>query len=258
MACELLTLRQDQTLVLTLSGPSSRNALSAEVVDAALEALSVAESDDGVRCIVLTGDGGHFCAGGDLRTLRAATAPGEPLDTRAQAALVDRFHMLVEAVRAVPKPVIAAVEGHAAGGGFSLALACDLLIAASDAKFQMSYTRIGVSPDGGGSWSLMQALPRALALQLLWLAQPVDAATLRDWGLVNEVCPSGQALSTALRWAGLLAERDAQALASVKELTNAWPQGDLSGQLRRERAHFLDNLARPAAQAAMRAFFERR
>jgi enoyl-CoA hydratase/carnithine racemase len=81
---------------------------------------------------------------------------------------------------------------------------------------------------------------------------------LRDWGLVNEVCPSGQALSTALRWAGLLAERDAQALASVKELTNAWPQGDLSGQLRRERAHFLDNLARPAAQAAMRAFFERR
>ena len=101
-------------------------------------------------------------------------------------------------LRVFPKPVIAAVEGAAAGGGFSLALACDLIVAADDAKFIMSYGRIGLSPDGGASWQLMQRLPRSLVLQLLWLSEPITTQQLQVHGIVNWVTAKGQALTQAL------------------------------------------------------------
>lgn len=257
MTCELLTQREGDALVLTLSGPATRNTLSSQVLDAAVEAVNVAESDASVRSLIFTGAAGHFCAGGDLRALSQSTRTGAS-ESDIAGGMVDRFHVLVEAMRAFPKPIIAAVEGHAAGGGFSLALACDLLIAAEDARFHMSYARVGLSPDGGGSWQLMQMLPRPLALQLLWLGDPVSAAELQRWGLVNEVTRPGHALSAALRWSERLAERAPRALGSIKELVNAWPLRDLPSHLRQERAHFIDNLAQPQAQAALRAFFEAR
>ena len=254
MPSELLTERQDRTLVLTISDPATRNTLSPQVYAAGIEALETAESDPGVRCVVLRGDGAHFCSGGNLQRL----AHTRTIGAHEQQASVERFHGLVEAMRAFPKPVIAAVEGAAAGGGFSLALACDLIVAAEDASFTMSYGRAGLSPDGGGSFHLAHALPRALALQAIWLAEALSPRTLHEHGLVNRVTDSGQALAEALRIADRLAAMAPNALASAKELVNQAPGRRLAEQLDAEREHFVANLFHANGAEGLQAFFEKR
>src|SRR2546421_8834243 len=109
--------------------------------------------------------------------------------------MLEHLHQFVEALRVFPKPVIAAVEGAAAGAGFSLALACDLVVAAEDARFILSYARVGLTPDGGATWHLSQALPRQLLQQWMWLAEPVSARQLLALGLVHLVADSGPALA---------------------------------------------------------------
>ena len=183
MPSELHAERREGTLVLTISDPASRNTLSEQVFAAGVEALDVAETDPSVRCIVLRGEGEHFCAGGNLQQLKENRNAAPEL----QGDMLQRFHDFVEVLRVFPKPVIAAVEGAAAGGGFSLALACVLIVAADNAKFILSYGRIGLSPDGGASWHLMQRLPRSLVLQMLWLSEPLTAHQLHAHGIVNWV-----------------------------------------------------------------------
>src|SRR5262245_41781388 len=193
MASELKTARHGQTLVLTLSDPPTRNTLSEQLTAAGIEALNVAESDDAVRVVILRGDGEHFCAGGNLQGLAARRQAGPA----AQVAVIDRLHQFVEALRVFPKPVIAAVEGAAAGAGFSLALACDLVAAAEDARFILSYARVGLTPDGGATWHLARAVPRHLVQQWVWLAEPVSARQLHAHGLVNWVTDPGKAFEQA-------------------------------------------------------------
>src|SRR5438105_6479329 len=194
MASELMTERHGSTLVLTISDPATRNTLSDQVVSAGIEALNVAESDGELRAVILRGDGAHFCAGGNLNGLAARRQSG----AAAQTVVLDRLHQLVEAIRTFPKPVIAAVEGAAAGAGFSLALACDLIVAAEDAVFVMAYSNVALSPDGGASWSLVRALPRQLASELLLGGERIGARRLHELGLVNRVAPAGGALDEAL------------------------------------------------------------
>jgi enoyl-CoA hydratase/carnithine racemase len=254
MPAELRTERRNQTLVLTISDPATRNTLSPQVCDAGVEALGVAESNPELRCVVITGDADHFCAGGNLQRLAA----NRELGREAQRAQLAKLNQLVEAIRAFPKPVIAAAEGVAAGAGFSLALACDLVVAAQDAKFIMAYNKVGLSPDGGATWHLMQALPRALALQLIWLAEPASAQQLQQLGLVNRVTDKGRALDEALRMADTLAGFAAGALASGKELVNNWPQHTLGAQLGAEQEHFVQNLFDANGGEGLQAFFDKR
>ena len=254
MPSELLTERRDATLVLTISEPATRNALSAQLYAAGIEALTVAESDPGVRAIVLRGDGTTFSAGGNV----AGLAERRRADPGVQMQLLDRFHEFVEAVRSCPKPVIAAVEGAAAGGAFSLVLACDLIVAADDARFILSHGRLGLSPDGGGTWQLAQMLPRPLALQLVWLAEPVTAQQLNALGLVNWVAPSGGALAQALVIAERLAALAPGAIASAKELVNQAARQPLGAQLKLERDHFLENLFGADAGEGLQAFLDKR
>ena len=254
MPSELLTDRRGHTLVLTISDPATRNTLSPQVYAAAVEVLSAFDSDPELRCVILRGEGAHFCAGGDLNRLAASRAG--PID--AVRSGIDRFHTFVQAIREFPKPVIAAVEGHAAGGGCSLALACDLVIAAESARFTMSYGRAGLSPDGGGTWHLAQALPRALALQLLWLPQPMTAQQWHVLGLVNAVASDGQALTEALAWAERLSQTASNAVASVKALVEHAPSRTMRDQLDAEREQFASNLQHDNAAEGLRAFFEKR
>jgi enoyl-CoA hydratase/carnithine racemase len=254
MPSQLITAQEDQTLVLTLSGPETRNSLSPQAVTAAIEALATAESNTEVRCVVLRGDGAHFCAGGDLRRIGGARErPPE-----AQAASIDLFHSLVDALRSFPKPVIAAVEGFAAGGGMSLALACDLIVAARDARFVMSYGRVGLSPDGGSTWHLARALPRALALELVWLAEPVSAERLHALGVVNRLAEPGHAHAAALGVAAQLASMAPNAVASVKELVQAAPDRSLQAHMDAERDAFVANLFHDNGGEGLAAFFEKR
>jgi enoyl-CoA hydratase/carnithine racemase len=254
MPSELLTQRHGATLVLTLSDPATRNTLSPQASAAGIEALNVAESSEEIRCVVLRGDGAHFCSGGNLQRLAHTRTIGP--DEQRQS--IERFHGFIEALRTFPKPVIAAVEGYAAGGGFSLALACDLIIAAEDAKFVMSYAKVGLSPDGGGSWHLAQALPRALALQLVWLAEPLSAPQLQAHGLVNQIVPGGQTLDAALQLAERLAAMSPDAVASAKELISLAPQRKLREHLDAEREHFVANLFSDNGAEGLQAFFDKR
>lgn len=254
MSSELRTERRGTTLVLTLSDPASRNSLSQQVFTAGVEALGVAESDPEVRAIVLRGDGDHFCGGGDLAWLqRHRDGPPE-----VPGQVLQQFSALVDAVRVCPKPVIASVEGAAADGGFALALACDLLVAAADARFVLSHGRLGLSPDGGSTWHLMQRVPRATVLEWLWFGDPVPVAQLQALGLVNRVTGHGEAFDAALALADRLGACAPQAVASAKELVNQWPQRTLADQAALERDHFLQNLFDPNAAEGLQAFAERR
>ena len=238
MAAELRSTVEGRTMVLTISNPEHRNALGPEMYAAGVEALSAAESNPEVRCVVLTGEGEVFCAGGNLQRLQANRQ--KPPQVQAQS--IESLHNWVEAIRAFPKPVVAAVEGPAAGAGFSLALACDLIVAARNAVFVMAYSSVALSPDGGGSWSLARALPRQLVTELLMAGERLGAQRLHELGVVNRLCDAGQALTTALAWSEHLADRAPNVLTSIKELVGEAGQQSLHEHLAMERDHFVRNL----------------
>jgi len=250
MSAQILSTSQGRTMVLTLSNPGHRNALGPEMYAAGVEALNAAETNPEVRSVVITGEGAVFCAGGDLRRLQA----NRQLEPAVQAQSIEGLHNWIEAVRTFPKPVIAAVEGAAAGAGFSLALACDFIVAASDAVFVMAYSNVALSPDGGASWSLARALPRQLVSELLMAGERIAAPRLHALGLINRVTDPGQALDGALALAENLNARAPNVLASIKELLNEAPQATLTQQLAQERAHFVRNLHHPNAGAGIAAF----
>ncbi len=253
MPSELRAERRGAALVLTLSDPASHNSLSAQVFAAGVEALNTAETDADVRCIVLHGEGDTFSAG--LHVPRLARHRDTP---PVQSDLLDQFNGFIEALRAFPKPVIAAVEGTAAAGGFSLALACDLIVAAADARFVLSHGRLGLSPDGGASWHLLQALPRQRVLQWLWLGEPLTTDDLRQAGLVARTSASGAALDEAIALADHLAQAAPNAIASAKELVQLAGGRGLTDQLRAERDHVLANLAHDNGGEGLQAFLDHR
>lgn len=253
MAAELRSASEGRTMVLTIHNPDHRNALGPEIYAAGVEALNAADSNPEVRSVVITGAGSTFCAGGNLqRLLDNRSKPPE-----VQVKSIEGLHGWIEAIRTFPKPVIAAVEGAAAGAGFSLALACDFIVAADNAIFVMAYSNIALSPDGGGTWSLARALPRPLVNELLMCGERIGAERLRGLGVVNRVTDPGTALQEALALAARLNERAPNALASIKELVNDAQGATLNQQLASERDHFVRNLHHDNARIGIEAFLAR-
>ena len=242
-----------QTLVLTISNPTLRNALGPEIYTAGIEALNAAESNPEIRSVIITGEGAHFCAGGNLQ--RLLTNREQPKEVQAQS--IDGLHTWMEAIHTFPKPVIAAVEGAAAGAGFSLVLMCDLVVAARDSIFVMAYSSIALSPDGGGSWNLSQALPRQLAAELMLLGERISAERLHDFGSVNRLVESGTALTQALDLAERINARAPNAMQSIKELINDAPTQSLHVHLTQERDHFVKNLHHANAGVGISAFLNK-
>jgi enoyl-CoA hydratase/carnithine racemase len=253
MPAELKSTSQGRTMVLTLSNPEHRNALGPEMYAAGVEALSVAENSAEVRTVVIAGEGSVFSAGGNLQRLQANRQ--QPPEVQAQS--IEGLHSWIEAIRTFPKPVIAAVEGAAAGAGFSLALACDFIVAAQDAFFVMAYSNVALSPDGGATWNLSRTLPRQLVSELLMAGERIGAQRLQQLGIVNRIAPAGAALAQALALADSLNARAPNALASIKDLMGEAPQATLNAQLARERDHFVKNLHHPNAGAGIAAFLAR-
>ena len=253
MTAELKSTSEGGTMVLTLSNPSMRNALGPEMYAAGVEALNGAESSQEIKSVVIVGEGKWFCAGGSLQRL-SANRDREPA---VQAESIEALHNWVDSIRTFPKPVIAAVEGAAAGAGFSLALACDFVVSARDAVFAASYSNVALSPDGGLSWHLGRALPRQLASEWLMLGERLDASRLHALGLVNEITESGQALAAALAIAGKLNARAPNALASIKELLSEARGSTLVSQLSQERDHFVRNLHHANAGIGIAAFLSK-
>ena len=238
MASALKSTSEGRTLILTISNPDFKNALGPEIYAAGIEALNAAETNPDIRSVIITGEGTVFCAGGNLQRLQANRR--ELPEVQAQS--IEGLHNWIDSIRTYPKPVIAAVEGAAAGAGFSLALACDFCVAADNATFVMSYSTVGLSPDGGGSWALARSLPRALVSELLMGAERISAQRLHDFGLLNRVSVAGGALAEAMKLAENLNARAPNVLASIKELINDAASNTLSQQLASERQHFVVNL----------------
>lgn len=201
----------DGIATLTLSRPEVYNALSAQLHADLMGALRQAERDAGVRVVLITGAGKAFCSGQDLREIPADGAPAM-IGERLRAS----YNPLVAKLRGIQKPVIAAVNGVAAGAGMSLALACDMRVAGEGARFVNAFARIGLIPDCGMTYFLPRLIGQARAFELSALGGELDAATALQWGLVNRVVPDAELLPAARALAAQLAAGPALAISLIK------------------------------------------
>lgn len=252
MPAELRAQRHDRTLVLTLHQPQHGNAMTASMCAAGIEALSVAEGDDEVACVVLTGSNGDFSVGLDLNRLWRDRQAGAP----ALAQALDRLHEWIDVVRTFPKPVICAIEGCAAHEGLALALSCDLVLAAHDARLQLGQGRAGLPVQGGLLWQLTQRIPRPLLAPWLWLDAAIPVERWRDWGLLTQLTPAGRTLPEALSLASRLQQLDPTFLASSKELLSQADGVDPAAHRRLERAAFAKALLDPRHAVRLRDALE--
>ncbi|QTL03733.1 enoyl-CoA hydratase/isomerase family protein [Aquabacter sp. L1I39] len=248
------TERRGTVLLITVCGPDNRNAIGPAVYVEVQERLVEAGRDPGVRAIIIAGAGGFFSSGGNVRALKASAA-GSPAEA---ARNTDKLNAMVKAIVHCPKPVVAAVEGGAAGAAVSVVLACDLVVAAREAAFTLAYVRVGLCPDGGATHFLRAALPRQLAMQMCLLGEPVSAERLAQFGLVNKLTDRGEALEAALALAERLAAGPPQAMANIKRLVHIAPDTGLAAQMDLEADAL--NAARFGAEAAegLAAFLEKR
>jgi 2-(1,2-epoxy-1,2-dihydrophenyl)acetyl-CoA isomerase len=198
---------------ITLDRPDALNALTVELKTELLEAVRRAGAEDAVRAVLLTGAGRAFCVGQDLKEHVDALEAGD-LDL---STVSDHYNPLIQAIADLPKPVVAAVNGPAAGAGASLAFACDLRIAGDDASFLMAFARVGLGPDSGASWTLPRLVGGGRAAAMLMLAEPVAAAQALEMGLVSMVVPAADLVDVATGIAAKLAAGPTKAYAAIKE-----------------------------------------
>ena len=235
--------------VITIARPKRRNALNLQVKQDIVEQLAAMASDDAVAVIVLTGDGGTFVAGTDIAEM-ATMGPSDHLrlDT-------DRvFH----AVRQSPKPVIAAVEGYALGGGCELALACDMIVAADDAIFGQPEIRVGIMPGAGGTQRLLRAAGRYKTLLWSLTGEMIPARDALAANLVSELVPKGQALSRSLQIAEQIAAMPPLSVQAIREAVRLGADVPLETALALERRLFERLFDTRDQKEGMRAFLEKR
>jgi 2-(1,2-epoxy-1,2-dihydrophenyl)acetyl-CoA isomerase len=245
--------RDGAVATITLNRPQARNALTTEMKDSLLAALRRAAADSAVRAVIITGAGDAFCAGQDLRE------HGEVLAAGGQALDTVRLHYnpIILSIMTMPKPVIAAVNGSAAGAGASLALACDLRVAARGASLLMAFARVGLGPDSGASWTLQRLAGAARAAELLMLADPVSADQALAAGLVTAVVDDDKLADTARALAERLAAGPTAAYAAIKTALVFAATHDLAESLENE-AELQEDLGRTADHRAATSAFLRK
>jgi len=249
----LLVSDEGSVRVLCLNRPASKNSLDEPLVQALGDVLESTETDPALRAVVLTGAGGAFCSGIDLRSARDDLGSPERLAERLEA-----FHRLIRVLSRMPQPVVAAVEGPAVGFGADLAFACDLRVAASGAYFEEKFVSLGLMPDGGGTFHLPRLIGVGRALEMLLLGTRLDAARALELGVVNRVVEPATLLETAKGVARKLSEGPPLALARIKRAVREGLDGSLDQALERERLGQLALLATEDLKEGVTAFFEKR
>ncbi|WAZ22410.1 enoyl-CoA hydratase-related protein [Streptomyces cinnabarinus] len=245
----------NQVCRITLNRPEALNALTPDQRERLIDLLAEASGDAAVRAVVLTGTGRGFCAGADLRTGSAAKKPAAGDVARTVRLGAQR---LIAAVLDCEKPVIAAVNGTAAGLGAHLALACDLVLAAESARFIEVFVRRGLVPDGGGAYLLPRLIGPQRAKELMFFGDALSAAEAERLGLVNRVVPDEALAKTALEWAERLAGGPTRALALTKQLVNASLDSDRATAFAAEAAAQEINMTTEDAREGVASFVERR
>ena len=238
--------------LLTIDRPRRRNALTPDLVTQLSEQVETAGRDPAVGAIVLAGAGGHFCAGGDAQAIVEVIGTGS---RQAAIAFMRRYQRVVEALWTSDLPVVAAVSGVAYGGGFNLALACDLIIASADARFCQVFLRRGLIPDLGGGYLLPRLVGVQRAKELMLRTREIGAAEAREMGLVSTVTADPDAaLAEALSAGAELAARPRLAVALTKRLINSTTDGSLQSALEQEALSQSAALSTPEAAAGFAAF----
>jgi len=229
---EILSERRDRVALITLNRPDTLNALVGDMREALRDALQDAGRDPEVGAVVVTGTGRGFCSGGDVKFMEEVMSRGGRFEEFRP--LVEAGREVVRAIHAIEKPVIAAVNGAAAGGGMGLALSCDIRWASDRARFAQSFARIGLHPD----WGSLHALPRlagpSRALELMWTGDLIDAAEALRLGIVSRVLPQDSLLPETLAFADRLARGPSVALAEIKRSVRASMSMTLEETLMRE------------------------
>ncbi|KRD17494.1 MULTISPECIES: enoyl-CoA hydratase/isomerase family protein [unclassified Streptomyces] len=254
-APSILSTTDDHVTRLTLDRPEALNALTPDLRDRLIALLAEASADPEVRAVVLTGTGRGFCAGADLR---GGTAAGERIAGDVARTLRVGAQRLIAAVLDCEKPVVAAVNGTAAGLGAHLAFACDLVLAAESARFIEVFVRRGLVPDGGGAYLLPRLVGPQRAKELMFFGDALGAADAERLGLVNRVVPDGELDKTAREWAARLAAGPTRALALTKQLVNASLDADRTTAFAAEAAAQEINMTTADAQEGVKSFTERR
>jgi 2-(1,2-epoxy-1,2-dihydrophenyl)acetyl-CoA isomerase len=254
MAEKLEVTREGPVAVIYLNRPEVYNAVDLDTARQCVDCLVSLAVDNSVRGIILTGKGKAFCAGGDLKW--ALSFPQGI--SAAFHELAARYHQVVLEIRRMRKPVIAAVNGPAAGAGFTVALACDFRVMARSAFFQQAYTSNGLCIDGGGTYTLPRILGLARALEIAAFDRPITSEQALAWGLVTEVVDEGQALVAALHMARELAQRSLYSFGWSKQLLTDSFDTSFETQVERERHGLRNCAAHPDGKEGIQAFVEKR
>ncbi|MDE2877284.1 enoyl-CoA hydratase [Candidatus Palauibacter soopunensis] len=246
---------EDGVGTLTLNRPDKLNAFIGEMRSEIAGGIEALGADDGVRAVIITGTGRAFCAGADVKYLTHL------IETRAvdeAVALVEAGRRVAGAIRGMPKPVIAAVNGPAAGGGANLALACDLRIASETASIGQTFNRIGLHPDWGGTYAVPRLVGPARAAELFFFAEMVPAAECERMGLVNRVVPPEELMPLAREWARTLARKPALPLRLAKEAVRRSLSSSFGEMMDYETAAQKACFESADALEGVRAFVEKR
>jgi 2-(1,2-epoxy-1,2-dihydrophenyl)acetyl-CoA isomerase len=249
----VLVERAGTIATITLNRPEARNAIDMTMRQELVAALDEVEADEAARVLILTGAGGHFCAGGDVKSMRARRSTAT--EGRARVELLNRMVLrLVD----FPRPTLAMVDGYAVGAGTNLALCCDLVLASDRAKFGELFNKIGLVPDGGGTWLLSRLVGLARAKELIFTGDVFDAGEAERIGLVNRVVPAAELAKVTRALAEKIAAGPPNVLRLAKHMVNRAATSDLPAALDLEAYSQGLSITSDDHQEGLAAFFDKR
>lgn len=254
MTDPVLTQQHGGILEIALNRPEAYNALNLDMMVMLSDLLASVATDNTIKGIMITGRGKAFCSGGDLKWISQQSADAGSTLHR----LAPQFHIAIAEIRRMSKPVVAAINGIAAGGGFSLALACDFRVMAESAVLRQAYTSSGLSIDGGGTFALPRLVGLARALEITAFDQPISSAKALEWGLATKVVPDQNVVEEALSMLQGVAKSALHSFAWSKRLFLESFTNTLETQLELERQGISDCARHPNGQEGIRAFVEKR
>jgi 2-(1,2-epoxy-1,2-dihydrophenyl)acetyl-CoA isomerase len=244
----------DKIATVRFNRPAAFNAFDRDMITSLADTLAELAKNTDVVGIVMTGEGKAFCAGGDLRWIAES---GKSYGAMFHS-LAARYHLAIVEVRRMPKPVIAAINGLAAGGGFSLALACDFRVMDSSAILRQAYTSNGLSIDGGGTYSLPRMVGLARSMEIAAFDRPIPSQLALAWGLVTDVVPDGHSLKKSVEMIREICRRPASSFAASKRLFMDSFDASLERQLETEREFLAGCADHPNGQEGIEAFLQKR
>jgi 2-(1,2-epoxy-1,2-dihydrophenyl)acetyl-CoA isomerase len=251
--------REGAVLVLTLDRPASLNSLSLDTIKQLLVVIRALAYDDKSRALLITGAGRAFCAGWQLDESGVPGLPGESFGVRQSHLMEEYFNPVIQALHDLPVPIIAAVNGVCAGAGVSIALAADIVVAAEDASFVLTFApKLGLVPDLGATWKLPRLLGWARAQAVTLLGDRISAGDAVQWGMIWRSFPSGELLSAAMALAARLAETPPNICREVRHAYHAAQTRDLATQMDYERLRQRDLLDAPSFLEGLQAFQQKR